>query len=371
MIIFTKDLLSLNPAYNNSIIQFKSSTLTVPTKAEITTNGYTFPIVPLNGVFTFNFKEIIKSLINKNRFEDSIIPDLTDINFIYNDETISFYLGITIRVFSGHLTDVANKGYLFMRGVEQLPDYHRLSKITANVRCLLPTKNYVDYYCKYFEGYPFDFAIHGLNQYTNIKLKNITTNQVLETSTIAWGTGRYFLSDGANSATEMDELIQSSALNKIEFYANDVFKFNLYIQKVESDCGVYIKWLNSKGAYSYWKFDNIYKSTITPRTIDDFTGRYDNLQNLTSTSHLIGKTANQTLQVTSKYTNEDAIYLSDLTTAPAVWIYVHNEPFQQQQPYDFIGVKISDTAFIALDTKKSKNKINLTITLPALNTITN
>lgn len=368
MIYFQKDLLTLNTAYNNSIVQFSSSTVSNPTKCVIEVDGVQFIAVPNAGTFTFNFKEIVKSLVNTNRFEDTIIPDLTE-TYVYDDSTITKDITVKYTVHNLNSNESITRNYKFVRGVEQLPNYHRLTSITTSIRLLLPTENFTDYNVRFFEGYPFDFGIYGLKANDTYYFKNITTNQnttvqVCDNSDVK----RVFISDGANNTTDTDILVQSSTLNKIELWVNGVFRCNLYINKVESDCGVYLKWLNSKGSYSYWKLDPIFKSSISSRTIDEISGRYDNLQNVTSLTNIIGKTANKTLTLNTVFNAEDAEYLSDLGTSPAVWMYVHNTPFNQQQPYDFIGVKVNDTAF-TYDNKRSKNKMSITLTLP-VNTIT-
>lgn len=370
MIIFIKDLLGINPAYNDSIIQFSSDSITDATKAIITVEGDAFVTVPINNIFTFNFKEILKTKINTNRFEDEIIPDLNN-SYIVSDSSIGRDFTVEIQVMNSITSEATTKTWYFQRSVEQLPDYHRLSALANGVRVLLPTKNYIDYSVKCFEGYPFDFTINGLATYNEIYFKNITTNQQTSPYSVLNNDAvRVFVSDGANNSTDTDILINSSTKNRIELWRNNAFVANINITKVESECGVYIKWLNSKGSYSYWLFAPIYKSNITPRTIDDFQGNYDNLQNLIATSHIIGKTANNTLIINSKFENSDAENLQDLIYSPAVWMYAHQTPFIQViDKFDWIGIKVNDSSF-SVDNKTSKNKLALTITLPEINTIT-
>lgn len=369
MITFTKDLLELNPAYNDSIIQFESDVITGATKAVITVNSMQFVSVPINNKFTFNFKEIVKNIINNNRFEDTIQPNLFDA-FYYVDDSILLHAEVQIVVHNLTANETVYKDYFFIRGVEQLPQYHRMSQINAPVRILLPSDNYMDYHVKMFEGYPFDIAVYGIENDQKFFFRNISsTAQTAEYTMEENGVIRFFLSDGATSVTDLESLIQPSTLNKLELWVDQEHRANININKVESDCGVYLKWLNDKGSYSYWKFDSVYKDLTNPKTIDDFEGYYDNLQNITSTSHLIGKTATRTIQIDTTFDKLDMPYLRDLVTSPAVWLYVHTSPFNQQQEYDFIGVKVNDSAF-TLDNKKSKHKLGLTITLPEVNTIT-
>lgn len=371
MITFIKDLLPVNPAYNDSIVQFSSTTITGATKANITVEGDTFTIVPFNGVFTFNLKEVIKAKLNLNRFDDTVIPDLSTGEYLYDDATIGRNFTVDFNVQNLTTGETTSKTYYFQRSVEQLPNYHRLNQLPNSIRVLLPSENYIDYAVKYFEGYPFDFAVNVLSSGNTLMIRNITTNQQTEGYTATTSDAkRVYISDGGNNTTDTNILVNSSTLNRLEMYVNDAFVANINVTKIESQCGVYLKWVNSKGSYSYWLFDSIYKDNLTPKTIDEINGYYDNLQNLTTTSHLIGKTANRTYQLNTKFDNSDAAYLSDLSTSPAVWMYAHQSPFQQiQDKYDWVGVKLSDTAF-GVDRKTSKQKYSITITLPDVNTIT-
>jgi hypothetical protein len=369
-VIITQDLLPANPAYNDSIIKFYSDTYPSATRAEVVIGGRTFDVIPFNGIFTFNLKEIVKTMVNPNKFEDAITPDLTSGGYLYTDSSIRRSVPVTLRVI-GSPNDVLSKSYIFFKSVEQLPDYHRKAQINPVARVFLPTTNFVDYYCTYHEGYPFDFAVY-IPILSTYQFKNITTGQSTPVySNLSSNVKRVFLSDGANSVTTEDILPLSSTLNKIELWSAGQFRANIYIKQVESDCGIQLKWLNRFGSYSYWKFDRAYKSTITPKTIDDFQGRYDNLQNLTASSYFIGKTATQTMSITCSYTADDAAYLQDLVTSPSVWMNVNNQPFIQIQEKDFFAVKVNDTPFEQTNTKMNKGKLNLTITLPDLNTQTN
>lgn len=371
MIIFLKDLLEVNPAYNDSIIQFSSDSITGATKATITIEGDSFITVPLNGIFTFNLKGIITAKINTNRLEDTIFPDLSTGEISYPDENIGRSFEVEIEIEDGVTSEVTNKTYYFQRSVEQLPNYRRLIEIAPDVRVLLPSDNYLDYQVKMSEGFPFDFTINGLAEGDTYQIKNITTNDATPTYTATTDNAvRLFLSDGIYDTTNINTLFISSMMNHLELWVNGSFKANIRVNKNDSQCGVYLKWLNSKGSYSYWLFDSIYKDNLIPKTIDELAGSYDNLQNLNSTSFILGKTARRTLQLNTVFDKTESEYLKDLAVAPAVWMYAHQVPFQQvQDRYDWIGVILNDGQF-PVENKTNKNKYSPTITLPNVNTIT-
>jgi hypothetical protein len=66
-IIFTKGLETINPVYNESIIEFYPSIISDATYATVTIAGAEFTIYPIN-TFSFNFKQVAKVLINQNIF---------------------------------------------------------------------------------------------------------------------------------------------------------------------------------------------------------------------------------------------------------------------------------------------------------------
>jgi hypothetical protein len=50
--------------------------------------------------------------------------------------------------------------------------------------------------------------------------------------------------------------------HQIEVWVNGAFKANINIKRMESNCGIYLKWFNANG-YSYWLFDKFYSDTTS------------------------------------------------------------------------------------------------------------
>jgi hypothetical protein len=63
----------------------------------------------------------------------------------------------------------------------------------------------------------------------------------------------------------------------------------ILILKNGINCGIYLKWFNANGGYSYWLFDKFYSDTTSTKTIDEIVGKYDNLKNVNSFSTITGK----------------------------------------------------------------------------------
>ncbi|MEW5675551.1 hypothetical protein ABGT15_04500 [Flavobacterium enshiense] len=360
----------LNPAYNNTIIRWQTDISNL-SYAEVIAGGIGYKIYPFGNSFTFNFKEIAKNLINQNYFKDTIIPDLS-LNAIYDDSTLSLDLPITINVYdTGNEFLTINRTLKFIKSVEQLPNYvNKLANAPA-VRTLLPTNNFIDYYLPYFEGFPTDFAVYGLTQNDTYFFKNISNYNQTDTYT---GTTnqvkRFYLSDGFSDGSINEDLNLASTQNKLELWVNDLFVNNLIIDKKESKCGVYLRWFNNSGSYSYWLFDEPYQQSTQYRMIDDIQGVYDNLQSITSSSEIIGKNGSRTLRLKTKYNLNQKEYLESLLASPLVEMYAYNKPFASPiNTYSFFGVKVNDGSF-PFNSKNSNNTLEVTITLPEINTQT-
>lgn len=370
MIVLNKDLLSgWNPAYNDSIINFES-TLSGMTNCQITIDSANFVVYPFAGKFSFNFKPVVKTLINLNGFKDSVLPNLSGGTFIYDDSSLQLTITPEITIYNNTTGETESFEYKFLKSVEQLPFYNQKIQANNDIKLLLPTVNGVDYNLTYFEGYPADFSIQGITTGDTFQFKNSNTGIDSDVYTATTeDVKRVFLSDGAYNVTIDNVLLMSSNVNHLELWVNDEFKLNLKVKRVESRCGVYLKWFNSNGGYSYWLFEKNTKEEIKTKDLDDIQGSWDNLQNITSTSESLGKTAESTLQLSTNYSTEEKEYLLDILKSPKVEIYIDNQPFIQQNEFNFLGVKVGDGT-TSYSNKDRNNKLRVKVELPSINTIT-
>jgi hypothetical protein len=97
---------------------------------------------------------------------------------------------------------------------------------------------------------------------------------------------RIFFSDGYNETTS-NLLSLSTTSNLIEVWVNGAFKANINIKRMESNCGIYLKWFNN--VVFIHVFDKFYSDTTSTKTIDEIVGKYDNLKNVNSFSTITGK----------------------------------------------------------------------------------
>lgn len=374
MISLTQGLLNLNPAFNNSIIEFQSD-LGNPINAKLLIDGLNYELYPYptDGKFKFNLTDMAKASFTTDKFRDSIIPDLSQ-GFVYFDPNIVKDKTVLITVMNSATTESQTFNFSFYRGVEQQVGYYRKAQLANNtaIRIMLPTKNYVTYEVVYFEGQVFDFAVHGLQIGDEVVFKNPQTSYSSDIITvIESGTTRFFLSDGADETTFDNVILLNSALNRVELWVNGSFVANLNIYRRESECGIYLKWLNDEGAYSYWRFGQIYSETIKTKDLDSIAGDWKNLQESYSNSYLVGKTATNSMKLESIFDHRFIDNLKSLLTSVQVEMFIHSEPFQQvEHSSDWVKVNVHDGTFIPFDSKDSKTKISLSIDLPPVNTIT-
>lgn len=368
MAITITPLLDVNPAYNDSIVTFSSS-MTGMTKADIIIGAESFTVYPFDNQFVYNFKDVVKVLINQNGFQDSIIPDVAS-EYIYDDTNLQLTITPQFSLYNNATGETTSASYTFIKSAEQLIGYKRKLDVANDVKVLLPTRNNFDYYLTIFEGFPVDFAIQGISSGDTFCLKN--TNNSISSDIVSATTNevkRIFISDGGTDTTVTGQLPLTSNLNKLELYKNDAIKANIWINKVESRCGVYLKWFNSFGSYSYWLFEPVFRETIKTKDYDDILGTYDNLQNVRATSLSLGKSSLKTWTLSTNFREIDRNYVADILESACVEMYIHQDPFIKFEEFDFVGVKVSDGSF-NFDNKTTNNKLKLTVELPAINTVT-
>ena len=85
-IVFLKQLdnTKVNLAYNNNLVKFYSSSSFTPVNATITIGSNVVTLFPdPNGVFTYNFKDLITTILNVDNFKDDLKPDL-GVSYVYD-----------------------------------------------------------------------------------------------------------------------------------------------------------------------------------------------------------------------------------------------------------------------------------------------
>lgn len=363
-ITLTKEPTGLYPAYNDSYLEFTSN-LAGDYKAEITVAGVTgtFTIYPVDGVYLFNLKNIVASIINGGTFRDQDTTYPLTWMEVYNYGNAA--LAVTIKDFNTSTNGSVVKNYTFIRGVKQVGE-----QIHTNPYQLMhPSDNGVDYQLTYFEGYPFSFEIAQVTTADSFVIRNLNSTQeitpVVLGSTDTW---RVYIDKEATNWTSTSYLPLTDTKNRLELEFNSVVETNLTIKKVFAPCGVYVKWLNADGGYSYWLFDEFFRESFKGKDISFVNvPSFNNVDTAVNTTQSTGKIGTKQLRVKSKAVEEyEMRHLESLMTSPSVQLWSSNIPASGVADGYWVDVTISGD--ISRSTKKALNEVALTINLPELKT---
>ena len=317
--------------------------------------------------FWFNFKDLIKVLINENNFKDGIEPNLEN-NLTYLDSSLFLNLSVVYKIaFIGIPEEQITKSYKFKKSVQQIIRKNVVEIANNQIELLVPNTDQTCY-LTYFEGYPFDIPIY-LDANRTIAIYNKRTQQQTMVA-LSEGVNRLFVSDGKTNFSLEGKLLLYIGLNELEFKINNNVFITLFLNKIDSRCGTYLKWFNQNGAYSYWLFSHIHttkrKTKITGKIATD----YENPQNTFGISTILGKTSIDTIQLSAGYLNAREIdIVSEIFTSPKVEIYL-NDKYQKTDKKSWVGVEVKNSDQEIRSTRHNHSKYDIKIELPEIYTQT-
>lgn len=346
-------------AYNNSILEFTSSTGT-PARALVELSGYVFEITPNEGSFYFNMKDVISLLINQNAFADNVEVTVPT-SYLLQDTTLYLEQSVKLTVIkSTGATETLTKTYNFIKSVKQL--YRTAYDESDLIKVLLPyadgRKN-----ATYFEGLPFDVSIYS-NANRAVTLHNRRTGIDL-TLNLLKGVNRLFISNGENDNMGFEhDLPLYVGPNDLEIEIDPTNKILMPIKKVAVDCGIYLKWFNQESGWSYWRFEKLYNENVSSKKLDELNSDFYNLEDSQSPTISTGKETQRELDLdTGLMDANERILLDGIFQAPKVYIY-SNEQLQPFSTVDWKEVDIKDGSQTVLSTKKAFHRFNIKVSLP-------
>ena len=374
-IVFNKDISTtdLLLAYVNNVVEFYSDSVSPATKATITI-GTSVKTVYANpsGVFYFNFKEWITSIINTDNFKDDLSTDILVDGYVYDcTDKVYFNPDIVFEVFlDDDTTETATKNVKIISAYLQLDTYKQKYPINSSLDApviLSPYFNATNNTCylKHWEGFPFDIPIYTG---TSTGLTIINQTNLLDTTFTPVNTvNRIAISDGYTTTTIENELALIDGFNVLKFTSNDL-DYYCTLEKINDVCeGYYFKWINDLGGFNYWYF----KNGSVDRSIKDLgelDNDFDNFVDTISKTIQLGKTSNDTLSVSSDVINEDEnLLLSGILDSPKIYLFT-GQPFAKANYNDWMEVSLDTTRARITNPKRSLNIINLSFTLPQRNT---
>ncbi len=365
---FIQQPTGIYPAYNDSYIEFTSD-LAGNNKAEITiypTAIFTrvFVIYPnLQGSYIFNLIDVLKVAFNASGLDDKIDTSLGGFMFgsvagLIHEQNIQ----IKVKGTSGE--DSVNASYFFFRGVKQIGE-----TIHSNDHEVLTySKDGATSAFTYFEGFPFFFDLKYIQQPDSIiKIKSLN-NLIEQTGLATQFESAYRIvidkSEG-NNWTSQNFIPLIEGVNRLEIYVDGVFANNLNITKKKSRNGVYLKWLNRNGSYSFYLFNEFYNLGVQSKEIGRvFQDQFQNFGTQNGNKASIGKTGKRTIAIKAKYDTIDYQNLVDIYTSPSVQLYTSTEANIKGT---WIDVFVVGT--MTRSNKKNKNDISMSVELPEVTTI--
>ena len=366
MILFNNDISGSNihKSFNNQVIEFYSNSLLTPVRATIDFGSSIYEISPSpDGIFQFNLKYAVNDILNANDFKDPVIPDIENLGYVYDDDTIYKIFPVDIEIeFDDESTETASKSYQFIKGVQQIGHYYRdrLNNKNNEVLPLLPFYDYsnISFHATYHVGYPFDIPILAYN--AGIHTITNKTNGISFDVTLRAGLNRIFFSDGNSNFTIEDDLPLLVGVNEIEIaYGSE--SCTIYVTKRESGCGPFLKWYSPYGGYSYFLFDEIITSQITTKIIDQVQPQFESIEFAQSFDRITGKTSSIVKRVFIEYLNDyEHEYLKTVIDSPFVELFIDPQ-YTRYDGSNFRGVVIGDSTFTIEKTKKKMKRLDLQI----------
>ncbi|CAL2085089.1 hypothetical protein [Tenacibaculum sp. 190524A02b] len=362
--IFVNDLTSDKPlnTFNNNVIEFKASdSIKAVRHALVFVNGIKYELTPnLNNIFRFNFIQTAKVLNNLSYFKDTVEFDVTK-NIIYHDLSLYNELNLQVKiVFEDGTEEVETKLYKFLNSVEQI--LRLKNDVDTRLYPLTQNNLYISY-LTYFEGYPFDISFYS-NSNREIKVRNKSTLHEI-TFEVTKGVNRFLISDGKTNISIENILPLHIGTNDLEFKIGDEVLFTVILNKVDAKCGVYLKWFNASGGYSYWLLTNNEERSIRTKTISEINTDFESFAELKSNISITGKNVIKTKRISSQLLSEnEANYLEEIFSSPKVEL-LNDSMYLFDK--DWIGVKVLDGRVKTLSSKKKK-RFFVSIQLPKLYT---
>ena len=362
-----EELLSSN---NNNEVVFESNNPLEAVSCLIDFDGVSVTRRPdVAGQFSYDFMEVVSVLINENDFEDLIVPDIENNGYSYKDNSLFKEITISYKIsFSNGSTETASRTYSFTKSVRQIKNYQDtiFNMLNDKLALLLPNQenSRETYYAPYFQGYPFDIALYS-NADRTITVKS-KSNNIETTLDVKKGVNRIFISQGEKSFTFDDEVPLRFGINELEFKIDINTYVTLFVEKMQSDCGVYVKYFNNSGGYSYYLLPKFHEKSLKTKAINNV---FSNNKDISNTRRLF-RTTGKTVKQSSKFkldmlTRQQVQYLQDLLYSPFVEVYTR-EAYRKTELFSWNGITVSDGSFVLDKTKDKYQNLNLTIGSPIL-----
>lgn len=360
----------LRMAYNNDVIRFgKSVPHHTALYSDINIGGVLVRLYPdPKGNFYFNFKPYAMALINTRDFEDTLVPGIEGGNaatFVYdfaNGTVLSCEVSISMMTEEDGIVE-STYPLCWLAGAEQLDDNRIFLKTRSYVLSPGQKHDRNRWYLKYWEGYPFDipFYLHS----KKLKLTN-NSNGLAEEFTFDSLAARLVVSDGRTNTSIEDLLPLMSGYNDLhlDFDGEDGRDSYISLEKIPSACGVYFKWLNRYGGYSYWLFENTYSVDRSSRSMGELDRDNENLEDTFARTSQIGRESRDTIRVVAELLTQDEVRLLEgILDSPKIYMFT-GRPFSRNSYRDWIEVALKTGNARIKNPKQPQTNFTFDLELP-------
>lgn len=358
MINITQQPTEFYPAYNDSFLKFTTSYGDDDRAVIKLDDTYQFTVFPYSdGNYLFNMREVVKAIVNTNQFKDEI--DVSGAGWGYSDSSLHKEIEVSIMAYGDGTSEGTNSIYSFTKAAKQYGD----KQFNNPYQLLLPSEDGINYHLTYFEGYPFEIPFRFLSSTDNITIYNQRTKQLSTQFTPAHAAAyRLYIDKGLSNWNSSGVLDIPDMMSRLDVRVNGVVKNTIELTKKADECGIYLKWFNGDGSYSYWLFHQWYKQDYSAREIDriatnNFSNIYENTEGL---SKITGKGGETSMKLKTTVTAHEKNQIESLFTSPKVQMWSEKSPYQDGE---WVDVKVVSNGF-TFNNKRTRNHINVEIELP-------
>lgn len=366
---------ALRMAYNNDVLGFYSTSVTAPAYAEVTL-GTAQPIrlyPSPGGTFYCNLSPYVTALINTKNFADTTVTDLSVADhqsFVYPASDGRLLTAtLTVNVVQSSAvstnppnTDTVTKNLVWLAAVQQHTDYRPASVTDFQVLTPALPQAANQWYVKYWEGYPFDVCLY--NTTPSLTLKN-TANLQQESFTMSGACSRLFFSDGRTDVTLEDFIALVPGNNPLLVSRQgDADVYTLTVDKAPHCSGVYLKWLNNQGGYSYWLFENTYATDRSVKDLGELDRDFSNLADSFGRTTQIGRKAQDTLKLVAELlTPPQRNIVQNLLESPKVYLFT-GTPFGRSNYHNWVEVSVKTNSARIKNPRQELTNLTIDIELP-------
>jgi len=388
MIQFVNDIdeAKLRMAYNNDVIRFYSDKALPPLYADVTLTesslillADTDPQVYFSarlypnpqGQFYINLQPYVAAALNTRNFHDTLQPNIISgsaSSFTYSFADGTFLTGnLSISVaHNGESPDTVTKSLAWIAGSQQIDSYTRLAK--TNMLLLSPFKkdSAQEYYLKYWQGYPFDISIFNsvgsLIIFNGLEVFN-ETNGLARSFSPARNVTRLVFSDGRSDETLETVLPLAEGTNRLRL-AYNTKQTRAVVEKIPYRNGVYLKWLNALGGYSYWLFEDTYAIDRSTKYNGEIGSDNANVENSIGRTLQIGKTSQDSIKIVAELLTEDERRIVDgILDSPKIYLFT-GKPFSQNSYRNWAEVTLKTGSARLKNFKQPLTNFSFDIELP-------